>query len=123
MDDTLSFGSWIRRRRKALDLTQERLAQRVGCSLGAIRKLESDERRPSPEMAERLAAILDLVDEARVAFLKVARAERAADYLVAPAEQVDHVASLLARWSGYVPGCGNPADWAGIRGGNGAVYP
>ena len=70
----------------------------VGCSLGAIRQARFDERRPSPEMAERLAAILDLVHEARVAFLKVARAERSADYLVAPAEQVDHVASLLARW-------------------------
>ena len=33
MDDTPSFGSWIRRRRKALDLTQERLAQRVGLKI------------------------------------------------------------------------------------------
>ncbi len=29
-----SFGEWLRRRRKALDLTQEALAQRAGYSLG-----------------------------------------------------------------------------------------
>ena len=37
----------------------------MGCSLGAIRKLEADERRPSPEMAERLADILDVADDER----------------------------------------------------------
>src|SRR6188472_3602332 len=88
MDDTPSFGYWIRRRRKALDLTQEALARQVGCSLGAIRKLEADERRPSPEMAERLADILDVANDERIAFLKVARAERAADQLVGPTESV-----------------------------------
>ena len=88
MDDTPSFGYWIRRRRKALDLTQERLAQRAGCSLGAIRKLEADERRPSPEMAQRLAQVLELPPEERGAFLKVARTELAADRLPAPTGSV-----------------------------------
>jgi predicted ATPase/transcriptional regulator with XRE-family HTH domain len=50
-----SFGYWVRRRRKSLDLTQEELAQRVGCALVTLRKIEADERRPSPQMAERLA--------------------------------------------------------------------
>jgi transcriptional regulator with XRE-family HTH domain len=46
-----SFGTWIRRRRKALDLTQQ-LAERIGCSLSLIFKIESDERRPSRQIAE-----------------------------------------------------------------------
>jgi len=33
MEHTASFGYWLRRRRKALDLTQADLVQRVGCSL------------------------------------------------------------------------------------------
>jgi predicted ATPase len=33
METTSSFGYWIRRQRKALDLTQQALAERVGCSL------------------------------------------------------------------------------------------
>jgi len=40
-----SFGYWLRRRRKALDLTQEALAGRVSCSVFSIRKIEADERR------------------------------------------------------------------------------
>jgi transcriptional regulator with XRE-family HTH domain len=35
METTISFGYWIRRQRKALDLTQQALADRVGCSLAA----------------------------------------------------------------------------------------
>ncbi len=44
METTASFGYWIRRQRKALDLTQQALADRVGCSLAAIKKIEGDER-------------------------------------------------------------------------------
>jgi len=41
-----SFGAWIKRRRKALDLTQAELAARVGCSRSAIFKIESNRQRP-----------------------------------------------------------------------------
>ncbi len=46
MDTSNSFGYWVRRRRKALDLTQEELAERVGCAVITLRKIEADERRP-----------------------------------------------------------------------------
>ena len=46
MDD-LSYGNWVRRRRRALDLTQTELAQRVGCARTTIEKIEMDARRPS----------------------------------------------------------------------------
>ena len=82
---TTSFGEWLRRRRKALDLTQEVLAQRVGYASGTIKKIEADARRPSRELAERLAAALEVPPEERVLFLKVARADLAPDHLdVAP---------------------------------------
>jgi len=50
METTASFGYWIRRQRKALDLTQQVLAERVGCSLAEIKKIEGDERKPSRQM-------------------------------------------------------------------------
>jgi len=53
METALSFGYWIRRQRKALDLTQQVLAERVGYSLAEIKKIESDERRPSRQIAMR----------------------------------------------------------------------
>ncbi len=70
---TGSFGYWLRRRRKALDLTQEALGQRVSCSGFTIRKIEADERRPSRGLAERLSTALAIPDEERRAFLDAAR--------------------------------------------------
>ena len=80
-DRTDSFGYWLRRRRKALDLTQEALAQRVSCSGFSIRKIEADERRPSRRLAERLAAALAIPEEERREFLDAARAVHAASRL------------------------------------------
>lgn len=76
VDHTVSFGYWIRRQRKALDLTQEALARRVGCATVTIRKIERDERRPSHLMAERLADALGVPKSERRQFLQVALAER-----------------------------------------------
>src|SRR6188474_1762210 len=55
-----SFGNWVKRRRKALDLTQQELAQRVGCSLATIVKIESEERRPSRQISQLLAEHLEI---------------------------------------------------------------
>jgi WD40 repeat protein/transcriptional regulator with XRE-family HTH domain len=85
MEQVASFGYWLRRRRKTLDLTQEELARLAGCALGTIRKIEADERRPSREMAARLADCLGIAGDERAAFLKAARAVLAADQLAPPA--------------------------------------
>lgn len=74
VDRSDSFGYWLRRRRKALDLTQEALAGRVCCSGFTIRKIEADERRPSRRLAERLSTELAIPQEERHDFLDVARA-------------------------------------------------
>ena len=76
-----SLGKWVKRRRKAIDLTQQELAQRVGCSLSTIVKIESDERRPSLQIAELLAEHLEITAGERELFLKVARQERGDDHL------------------------------------------
>jgi tetratricopeptide (TPR) repeat protein len=80
-DRTDSFGYWLRRRRKALDLTQAALAQRVSCSGFTIRKIEADERRPSRRLAERLITALAIPEEERRDFLDAARALHATNHL------------------------------------------
>ena len=80
-DRTDSFGYWLRRRRKALDLTQEALARQVCCSGYTIRKIEADERRPSRRLAERLAASLGISEEELRDFLDAARALHATNRL------------------------------------------
>jgi transcriptional regulator with XRE-family HTH domain len=86
MDQTHSFGYWLRRRRKALDLTQEELARQVNCALETIKKIETDVRRRSRQMAERLAEVLKVAPGERATFIRAARAELAADR-IAPAKE------------------------------------
>ncbi len=94
-NEEISFGQWIRRRRKALDLTQQELALRVGCSLSLIFKLEADERRPSPQIAELLAKHLEVEPGQQKLFLKVARQEKGAEKLepASPLSISEHVAT------------------------------
>lgn len=68
-----SFGYWLRLKRKSLDLTREGLADRVGYSAETVRRVETEERRPSPEMVERLAEIFEIPENERKAFLRFAR--------------------------------------------------
>ena len=84
MDRPASFGYWLQRRRKTFDLTQQELGHRVGCSVDTIKKIETDVRRPSRQLAELLADQLELTGSERSAFVKTARAELAADRLPAP---------------------------------------
>jgi predicted ATPase/DNA-binding XRE family transcriptional regulator len=72
-----SFGQWLKQRRKALSLTQEDLARRIGCAAVTLRKIEADERRPSEQIAELLAQQLSIpADELKI-FIRFARAETA----------------------------------------------
>ncbi len=94
--DRTSFGGWVRSRRRALDLTQEDLANAVGCSPETIRKFEAERQRPSREMAERLAQKLGVDPSDRPSFTELARgvgraapqaavATRPAELIAAPA--------------------------------------
>lgn len=99
MGRTHSFGYWVRRQRMALDLTQAALAREVGCAPITIRKIEAEERRPSRQMAERLAECLGIPDEERATFVAAARGERAVDSLPL-AEQPLQASVGLDGWSG-----------------------
>lgn len=113
MDDrTDSFGYWLRRRRKALDLTQEALAQRVCCSGFTIRKIEADERRPSRRLAERLAASLAIPEAERRDFLDAARALHATNGLRLESAPVDADAPAAAIPSAFASATGAANDAA-----------
>ena len=88
-----SFGYWLRLRRKALDLTREELAKRVGYSAATIRKIEDEERLPSVQVVERLADTFDIPQNERAAFLRFARG----DWRAAPASQVEHAPWLASQ--------------------------
>ncbi len=68
-----TFGAWVRTRRRQLDLTQSGLGKRAGCSEAAIRKIEADERKPSRQLAELLAIVLEIPAAEKESFLQFAR--------------------------------------------------
>lgn len=74
-DSPVIFGEWLKLRRKALDMTQDELARRAACSVGALRKIESGERRPSKQLAALLAQALEIPNEDQGTFIRVARGE------------------------------------------------
>lgn len=75
--DRLPFGEWLRRRRGALDLTRDKLAWRVGCSTVTIKKIEAGDLKPSTQLAELLAAKLEVPLVEHKAFVQFARSESA----------------------------------------------
>lgn len=71
----VSFGEWLKRRRGAEGWTQGQLAQKINCSVSALRKMESEERRPSADTIERLAALFRIPQDERKSFLRFARGD------------------------------------------------
>ena len=115
MEAPASFGGYVRRRRKALDLTQEELANCVGCSTATIQKIERDERRPSRQIAELLAGCLEISQPDRLNFIKAARAERNIEHLSSPQlDQVTLVGSPAAPTP--IPATNLPASFTALVG-------
>ncbi len=89
MESFMTFGEWLRQRRSELRLTREELAERVGCSVALLRKIEDGERRPSLQIAELLANSLNIPPAEQPTFIKVARGELGVDRLPAVSNAVD----------------------------------
>ncbi|MCA9928513.1 MAG: tetratricopeptide repeat protein [Anaerolineales bacterium] len=83
MTSTYSFGEWLKQRRKQLKLTQREVATAVYCSTAMIKKIESDQRHPSIELAQALATTLQIPPEQHTIFVETARGERPLDHLTA----------------------------------------
>lgn len=91
----IPFGEWLKRQRKASGWTQEQLADKVGCSAIAIRKFESEERRPSEQIVERLAHIFYIPAKEQTAFLRFARG----DWSSLPEIKIDSPWSQTGKYS------------------------
>src|SRR5581483_12518123 len=73
MHNPPTFGTWLRQARIARDLTQEALAEQIGCSTQTVRAFERDRRRPSREMAARIASVLGVPEAERGEVMHLAR--------------------------------------------------
>ncbi|MEO6458603.1 MAG: helix-turn-helix domain-containing protein, partial [Chloroflexia bacterium] len=77
--ETSAFSQWLGQHRRSIDLTQQDLARLVGYSLETIKKIEEGKRRPSRQIAERLAQSLDIPPEEHPLFVRFARNEISAE--------------------------------------------
>ncbi|MBK9710081.1 MAG: tetratricopeptide repeat protein [Kouleothrix sp.] len=84
MESLVSFGEWLSQRRKTLRLSRTELAHDAGCAVVTLRKVEADERRPSVQIAKRLAPLLQLPSTVQATFVAVARGELAVEQLPPP---------------------------------------
>ena len=73
-DSTPSFGQWVKQSRKRLEWTQLQLADRVGCAVITLQKIEANALRPSSQIARLLATALRIPADEQAAFLEAARA-------------------------------------------------
>lgn len=75
LPSSLPFGQWLKQRRKMMGFTQSTLAEKVACALVTIKKIERGDLNPSRQLAELLAASLDVPSHARESFVQFARSD------------------------------------------------
>src|SRR5215216_5120721 len=68
-----SFGEWLRQQRRMLDLTQQALADQVGCARITLRQIESGGRKPSKELAQILLSKLGVPEIEQPQWVQFAR--------------------------------------------------
>jgi serine/threonine protein kinase/DNA-binding XRE family transcriptional regulator len=84
MNSEITFGQVVKERRSVLGLTQTELARRTSCAAITSRKIEADALRPSVQMAEHIALSLNIPEEEHLAFVRLARLERASSPIPTP---------------------------------------
>jgi predicted ATPase/DNA-binding XRE family transcriptional regulator len=73
MPEETSFGTWLRKQRRALDLSQQTLADLVGCAEVTLRRIETDRLRPSRELANILLEKVGIPEADRLPWISFAR--------------------------------------------------
>lgn len=73
MQEVKSFGKLLKESRNARGFTQEQLAERVGCAVSTIKKAEAETNRFSEHLAMRVATVLEIPEEQRESFVRMAR--------------------------------------------------
>src|SRR6266540_2998920 len=73
MQEEISFGTWLRKQRRALDLTRQAFAEQVGCAEVTLRRIEAGTLKPSKELATILLEKLGIREAERPQLISFAR--------------------------------------------------
>ena len=73
MQEEISFGVWLRKQRRALDLSRQAFADQVGCAEVTLRRIEAGTLKPSKELATLLLEKLGIPGVERAQWISFAR--------------------------------------------------
>src|SRR5919106_6367673 len=73
MQEEISFGIWLRKQRRALDLSRQAFAAQVGCAEVTLRRIEAGTLKPSKELAQILLERLGIPETERPQWISFAR--------------------------------------------------
>ena len=73
MQEEISFGTWLRKQRRALDLSQRTFAHQVGCAEVTLRRIEAGTLKPSKELTTILLEKLDIPEAEHPVWISFAR--------------------------------------------------
>src|SRR5215510_12212722 len=73
MTAEISFGRWLRQRRRMLDLTQQAFADLIGCARSTLRRIEAGNLKPSKELTLILLEKFGIPESERPEWVRFAR--------------------------------------------------
>lgn len=73
MAEEISFGPWLRKQRRNLDLSRQAFANQVGCAEVTVRRIEAGTLKPSKELASILLEKLGIPETERRQWISFAR--------------------------------------------------
>src|SRR5215216_1798601 len=73
MQEEISFGTWLRKQRRALDLSQQAFANQVGCAPISLRRIEAGTLKPSKELANIILEKIGIREAERPQWISFAR--------------------------------------------------
>jgi predicted ATPase/DNA-binding XRE family transcriptional regulator len=73
LQEEITFGIWLRKHRRALDLSRQAFAAQVGCAEVTLRRIEAGTLKPSKELANIVLERLGIPETERTGWISFAR--------------------------------------------------
>src|SRR4051812_16379866 len=73
MTEETSFGVWLRKQRRAMDLSRQAFADQVGCAQITLRRIEAGTLKPSKDLANILLEKLGIPEAERPLWISFVR--------------------------------------------------
>ena len=102
MTEQVLFGEWLRKQRRALDLSRQALADQVGCAEITLRRIETGTLKPSRELALLLLEKIGVPQMEREDWIRFARGQSGMPSQAAPISKPAPRTNLPASLTSFI---------------------